>query len=253
VGGRFVTHCGSPTTGTLFRLRPQGVPVLRNTRGRRGGRTSWAPERLSPRDCKPAGTVLSGPETNLSPCLPRHPTSCASREPASPRNESWTRQSPLVSHRGFRRFRSRASRDSTQGCRRPLQGRTGSRRHNGFQGCRTPGSRCGCARGGGHVSRDLASWWWVPATFLTLSSLCFFLVLSQREWELGTDPQDVWARNRHRSRLEILEFALASTEGNRNHNEPFLESKADWFFRGYWTLAIGIFTLLGTLWHLRHG
>ena len=100
---------------------------------------------------------------------------------------------------------------------------------------------------------DLASWWWVPATFLTLSSLCFFLVLSQREWELGTDPQDFWARNRHRSRLENLEFALASTEGNRKQNKPSLESQAHWFFRGYWTLAIGIFTLLGTLWHLRHG
>jgi hypothetical protein len=100
---------------------------------------------------------------------------------------------------------------------------------------------------------SLASWWWVAAIFLALSSLCFFVVLWQREWELGTDPTDFWDRYRHHSRLDVLEFALASTERNRNYNGPFLEAKADWFLRGYWTLAIGIVTLLGTLWHLRHG
>jgi hypothetical protein len=100
---------------------------------------------------------------------------------------------------------------------------------------------------------SLASWWWVPMIFLVLSGICFFLVLWQRTWKVGTDTTDFWSRNRHKSRLEILESALASTEGNRNDNAPFLESKADWFFRGYWVLAVAIVTLLGTLWNLRHG
>jgi hypothetical protein len=99
---------------------------------------------------------------------------------------------------------------------------------------------------------SLASWWWIAAIFLALSSLCFFLVLWQQDWELGTDPRPFWDRNRHNSRLAILESALANTERNRNYNSPFLESKATWFFRGYWTLAVGIAALLGTLWHLRH-
>jgi hypothetical protein len=99
---------------------------------------------------------------------------------------------------------------------------------------------------------SLASWWWIAAIFLALSGLCFFLVLWQRVWELGTEPRPFWERNQHHSRLEILESALANTERNRNHNEPFLKFKGRWFLRGYWTLVLGIITLLGTLWHLRH-
>jgi hypothetical protein len=99
---------------------------------------------------------------------------------------------------------------------------------------------------------SLASWWWIPAIFLAFSSICFFLVLWAREWELGTEPRAFWNRHRHSSRLDILQSALANMERNRSHNEPFLKSKASWFFRGYWTLAIGIVTLLGTLWNLRH-
>lgn len=99
----------------------------------------------------------------------------------------------------------------------------------------------------------LASWWWVAAFFLALSSICLFLVLWQRDWELGTQPKDFWNRYRHHSRLDILEKALAATEENRIRNAPFLEKKADWFFRGYWSLALGLITLLGTLWNLRRG
>jgi hypothetical protein len=30
---------------------------------------------------------------------------------------------------------------------------------------------------------SLASWWWIAAIFLALSSLCFFVVLWQRDWD----------------------------------------------------------------------
>lgn len=47
----------------------------------------------------------------------------------------------------------------------------------------------------------------------------------------------------------MLESALVSTEGHRQHNEPFLISKAFWFLWGYRTLAAGLAVLLGTtLW-----
>lgn len=100
--------------------------------------------------------------------------------------------------------------------------------------------------------RSLASWWWLAAILLAVSCVCFFFVLWQRNWELGIDPTEFWQRNRHRSRLEILEDALAVIERNREHNEPFLESKADWFSYGYWSLFLGLASLVGTLFHV-HG
>lgn len=94
---------------------------------------------------------------------------------------------------------------------------------------------------------SLAHWWAVPASFLALSAFFFFLVLRARRWELGIDPEDFWRSHRHRSPQAMLEDALAITERNRLHNEPHLEAKALWFRCGYWALALGMPTLLGTL------
>jgi hypothetical protein len=97
--------------------------------------------------------------------------------------------------------------------------------------------------------RDVSQWW-AAAILLVISGVCFFTVLRRRFWWLGTEPRKFWDENTDRPRLVVLESALASTEENMTHNEPFLRFKARWFFMGYVTLALGIAVLLITaLWH----
>lgn len=94
------------------------------------------------------------------------------------------------------------------------------------------------------------SHWWAASVLLAAAGVCFFLVMWQRHWELGVEPYDFWLENAGRTRLAMLESALASTERNRRHNDRFLLSKAFWFLWGYRALAAGLLTLLGTtLWH----
>ena len=77
-------------------------------------------------------------------------------------------------------------------------------------------------------------------------------VLRQRVWQLGIKPREFWAENSGASRLTALESVVASTEENREHNEPFLASKGTWFRRGYYALTSGLVVLIGsTLWHVR--
>jgi hypothetical protein len=92
--------------------------------------------------------------------------------------------------------------------------------------------------------------WWLTAVLLVAAGVCFFLVLRRRIWELGTEPRPFWDENSGKTRLVILESALASTERNRKHNEPFVRAKGFWFLYGYLTLGIGLVALLATtLWH----
>jgi len=91
--------------------------------------------------------------------------------------------------------------------------------------------------------------WLFPAGLLAAAGICFFLVLRQRLWELGTEPRKFWNENVGAEPVTILESALASTERNRSFNEPYLVSKAFWFLWGYRILALGIIALAGaTLW-----
>jgi hypothetical protein len=81
--------------------------------------------------------------------------------------------------------------------------------------------------------------WWVPAAFMVMGGVCFFLVLWQRDWEFGPRLNEFREKYAGLSRTEILEGMLSDVEDNRKHNDPFLESKADWFLRGYFALALG--------------
>jgi hypothetical protein len=93
--------------------------------------------------------------------------------------------------------------------------------------------------------------WWAAAAFMAISGVCFFLVLRQREWELGIDPKDFWNKNANRSSVQILEDALASVNKNLEINGPFVDYKSRWFLRGYRLLAVGLGTLLATtVWRL---
>lgn len=95
------------------------------------------------------------------------------------------------------------------------------------------------------------TWWWLSTAFLVSSGICFFLVVRQRRWVLGTEPKDFWNENFGKTRQVMLESALASTERNRERIEPFLESKGVWFRWGYRLLALGLLALLiTTFWHI---
>jgi hypothetical protein len=88
--------------------------------------------------------------------------------------------------------------------------------------------------------------WPISAIVLAAAGVCLFLVLYQRNWELGTDPTLYWEENQGRTRLSMLESALASTERNRSHNQPFVAFKGLWFRWGYRFLAAGLCILFVT-------
>jgi hypothetical protein len=98
--------------------------------------------------------------------------------------------------------------------------------------------------------RDLPAWW-LHSTFIGISAVCFFLVLWQRDWQYAPEIERFREDNYGRPRVEILEEMLGALVEYRQRNKPYLLFKAWCFQLGYFTLAIGVVTLLAaSLWRV---
>jgi hypothetical protein len=87
-------------------------------------------------------------------------------------------------------------------------------------------------------------WWWAPAALMTISGVCFFLVLRTREWLLAPEFPEFRDEHVGKSRIEITHAMLEVVLECRETDYPFLEDKGKWFKRGYSTLALALVTLL---------